>query len=142
MILQRSCGFMDLNLNEIKRPLMFILPTHSTYLLTQIEQRSVKRKYLPTHTCTLLYTPLLKYIPTKYLVKARYVFRPCYYLTYVYFQGRPSNQCHRAMALVVFCPAPNFKAYIEYPVTKSLETPNWHWLISFPMGALARSSTS
>ena len=41
-----------------------------------------------------------------------------------------------AMALVVFCPAPNFRAYIECPVTKSLETPSWHWLISFPMGAL------
>ena len=51
-------------------------------------------------------------------------------------QGRHSNQCHRAMALVVFCPAPNFRAYIECPVTKKLETPNWHWLISFPIGAL------
>ena len=51
-------------------------------------------------------------------------------------QGRPSSQCHRAMALVVFCPALNFRAYIEYPVTKRLETPNWHWLILSPMGAL------
>ena len=55
----------------------------------------------------------------------------------MHFQGRPSSQCHRAMALVVFCPAPNFRAYIECPVTKSLETPNWHWLISFPLGAPA-----
>ena len=51
-------------------------------------------------------------------------------------QGRRTSQCHRAMALVVFCPAPNFRAYIERPVTKSLETPNWHWLILFSMGAL------
>ena len=64
-------------------------------------------------------------------VSCKSVFR-----TYHYDQGRPSSQCHRAMALVVFCPAPNFRAYIECPVTKSLETPNWHWLISFPMGAL------
>ena len=64
-------------------------------------------------------------------VSCKSVFR-----TYHYDQGRPSSQCHRAMALVVFCPAPNFRAYIESPITKSLETPNWHWLISFPMGAL------
>ena len=54
-------------------------------------------------------------------VSCKSVFR-----TYHYDQGRPSSQCHRAMALVVFCPAPNFRAYIECPVTKSLETPNWH----------------
>ena len=64
-------------------------------------------------------------------VSCKSVFR-----TYHYDQGRPSSQCHRAMALVVFCPAPNFRAYIECPVTKSLETPNWHWLILFSMGAL------
>ena len=54
----------------------------------------------------------------------------------IHCQDHPSSQCHCAMALVVFCLAPNFRAYIECPVTKSLETPNWHWLISSPMGAL------
>ena len=36
-------------------------------------------------------------------VSCKSVFR-----TYHYDQGRPSSQCHRAMALVVFCLAPNF----------------------------------
>ena len=39
-----------------------------------------------------------------------------------YSQGRPSSQSHRAMALVVLCPAPK---YFGCPVTKSLEAPKW-----------------
>ena len=63
------------------------------------------------------------------------------YIIVPYTQGCPSSQCHRAMALVAFCPALNFRAYIECPVTKRLETPNWHWLISFPMGAPENQAT-
>ena len=50
-----------------------------------------------------------------------------------YIKGHPSNQCHRAM--VVFLSRPKVRVHIERPVTKSLEAPNWHWLISSPMGA-------
>ena len=53
-----------------------------------------------------------------------------------YIQWRPSSQCQRAMALVVFCPAPKFGAYFGCLVTKNLKAPKWHWLILDPMGAL------
>ena len=42
-------------------------------------------------------------------------------------QGRPSSQCHRAMALVVFCPAPKVRAYFGCPVTKNLDSPKWYF---------------
>ena len=51
-------------------------------------------------------------------------------------QGRPSSQCHRAMALVVFCPAPKFGVYFGCLVKKNLKALKWHWLILDPMGAL------
>ena len=51
-------------------------------------------------------------------------------------QGRPSSQCHRAMALVVFCPALKVRAYFGRPVTKNLDSPKWHWLIFAPMATL------
>ena len=60
---------------------------------------------------------------------------------YIYIQWRPSSQCHRAMALVVLCPAPKFGAYFECLVTKYLKAPKWHWLILDPMGALVNSQT-
>ena len=53
-----------------------------------------------------------------------------------YIQGNPSSQCHHAMALAVFfCPTQKVRVHIGRSVTKSLEAPNWHWLISSPMGA-------
>ena len=51
-------------------------------------------------------------------------------------QGLPSSQYLRAMVLVVFCPAPKVRAYFGRPVTKSLDSLKWHWLILVPMGAL------
>ena len=35
-----------------------------------------------------------------------------------------------------YCPAPKFRAYFGCPVTKSIKTPKWHWMILAPMGAL------
>ena len=64
------------------------------------------------------------------------------YLSILYNQGRPSSQCHRAMALVVFYPAPKVRAHIGCLVAKSLEVPRWHWLISSPMGALVYNSNN
>ena len=66
-----------------------------------------------------------------------YQFFLSYICTCIYVQGRPSSQCHRAMALVVFCPAQKVRAYFGRPVTKSLDSPKWHWLIFVPMGALS-----
>ena len=58
-------------------------------------------------------------------------------------QGRHSNQCHCAMALVVFCLAskPCFKICLEIMIAQnilpeSLEVSKWHWLILDPIGAI------
>ena len=52
-----------------------------------------------------------------------------------YKQGRPSSQCHRAIALVVFLPRPKVRAYFGHATTKILDSPKWHWLILATMGA-------
>ena len=57
-------------------------------------------------------------------------------------QGRPSSQCHCAMALVFFCPAPKVRAYFGRHIIKSLDSPKWYWLILASMGALADSIAS
>ena len=53
------------------------------------------------------------------------------------YTGRPSSQCHRAMALVFFCPVPKVGAHFGRLITKRLKSPKWHWLILSQMGALA-----
>ena len=58
-----------------------------------------------------------------------------------YKQGRPSSQCHRDIALVVFLPRPKVRAYFGHPTTKILDSPKWHWLILAPMGALGYKGT-
>ena len=51
-------------------------------------------------------------------------------------QGRPSSQCHCAMALVVFLPRPEIWGIFWVSSNKNLKAPKWHWLILDPMGAL------
>ena len=34
-----------------------------------------------------------------------------------------------------FCPAPKVRAYFGHSITKSIDSPKWHWLILAPMGA-------
>ena len=41
-----------------------------------------------------------------------------------------SPTCH-----LFFCPVPKVRAFFWCPATKSLDSPNWHWLILAPMGA-------
>ena len=53
-----------------------------------------------------------------------------------YMQGRHSNQCHRAMALVVFLPRPESQ-YIHWASRKNLQSPKWHSLFLPPIGANA-----
>ena len=46
---------------------------------------------------------------------------------------------HLASATVpwlFFCPAPKVRAYFGRHITKSLDSPKWHWLILALMGAL------
>ena len=58
-----------------------------------------------------------------------------------YVQGRHSNQCHRAMALVVFLPRPESQYISQYiywvPRKITLKSPKWHWLILSLIGANA-----
>ena len=57
----------------------------------------------------------------------------------MYNQGRHSNQCHRAMALVVFMPRPESQYISQYiywvPRKNTLKSPKWHWLILPPIDA-------
>ena len=46
-----------------------------------------------------------------------------------------SPTCHDTGCF--FCPVPKVRAYFWRPATKSLDSPNWHWLILAPMGANA-----
>ena len=51
------------------------------------------------------------------------------------------NGAHLASATVpwhwlFFCPAPKFCTHFGRPVTKSLKSPKWHWLILVQMDAL------
>ena len=54
-----------------------------------------------------------------------------------YYQGRRTSQCHRAMALVVFCLASKV-CYKNLPwnFPISFEASKWHWLILASIGAL------
>ena len=57
------------------------------------------------------------------------------WLGVLYYQGRHSNQCHRAMALVVFLPRPESQYIYWVPRKITLKSPKWHWLILSPIGA-------
>ena len=46
-----------------------------------------------------------------------------YLIICVHFQGRPSRQCHRAMALVVFLPRPENQGKIWVPSNKKSQSP-------------------
>ena len=55
--------------------------------------------------------------------------------TLLYTHWCQSNKSHVPWDCFIFCPAPKVKAYFGRPVTKSLDSPKWHWLILAPIGA-------
>ena len=44
-----------------------------------------------------------------------------------------SPTCHGTGCF--FCPAPKVSTYFRCPITKTLKSPKWHWLILPPIGA-------
>ena len=61
-----------------------------------------------------------------------YQFFLSYICTYIYVQGRPSSQCHRAMALVVFLPCPESQGIFWATHNKK----PWFPEVAFPEVAL------
>ena len=59
--------------------------------------------------------------------------------TYQYFQGRRSNQCHRAMARVNFLLRPENQYIYWAPRKRPLESLKWHWLFLPSIGANVNS---
>ena len=55
--------------------------------------------------------------------------------TLFYTHWRQSNKSHVPWDCFIFCLALKVKAYFGRPVTKSLDSPKWHWLILAPIGA-------
>ena len=52
-----------------------------------------------------------------------------------FHQWRHSNQSHVPWNWLFFCPAPKVSTYFGRPITKTLKSPKWHWLILPPIGA-------